>query len=58
LQYRFNDFICWEKVNRYRGFGGIRNEEDFVMTKTGARLLGKPKPKTISEVEAVRAGVL
>lgn len=55
---KFNDFICWEKVNRYRNFGGIRNEEDFVMTQTGARLLGKPKPKTISEVEAVRAGVL
>lgn len=57
-QKKFNDFICWEKVNRYRNFGGIRNEEDFVMTKTGARLLGKPKPKTISEVETIRAGVL
>jgi Xaa-Pro aminopeptidase len=42
-------------VNKYRDFGGIRNEEDFVMTENGARLLGKPKPKTIDEIEAIRA---
>ncbi len=53
-QNKFNDFINWEKVNSYRNFGGIRNEENFVMTETGARLLGKPKPKTIEEVEKLR----
>lgn len=53
-QNKFNEFINWDKVNSYRYFGGIRNEEDFVMTKNGARLLGKPKPKTIEEVEAIR----
>lgn len=53
-QNKFNDFINWDKVDSYRNFGGIRNEEDFVMTKDGAKLLGKPKPKTIDEVEALR----
>ncbi|QIA06298.1 aminopeptidase P family protein [Draconibacterium halophilum] len=53
-QGKFNDFINWEKVDGYRNFGGMRNEEDFVMTKNGAQLLGKPKPKTIDEVEALR----
>ena len=53
-QNKFNEFINWEKVNKFRNFGGIRNEEDFVMTKQGARLLGKPKPKSIEEVEALR----
>lgn len=53
-QGKFNDFINWEKVNSYRDFGGMRNEEDFVMTENGARLLGKPKPKSIEEVEALR----
>lgn len=53
-QNKFNEFINWEKVNSYRNFGGIRNEEDFVMTKNGAKLLGKPKPKTIDDVEALR----
>ncbi|MBL7113767.1 MAG: aminopeptidase P family protein [Bacteroidales bacterium] len=50
-----NDFINWDKVDSYRHFGGIRNEEDFVMTENGAQLLGKPKPKTIDEIEAIRA---
>ncbi|MCY1720679.1 Xaa-Pro aminopeptidase [Prolixibacteraceae bacterium Z1-6] len=53
-QNKFNDFIHWEKVDSYRNFGGIRNEEDFVMTLEGAKLLGKPKPKTVAEVEAMR----
>ena len=54
-QNKFNEFIHWDKVNKYRDFGGIRNEEDFVMTETGARLLGKQKPMTIDEIEAIRS---
>jgi Xaa-Pro aminopeptidase len=54
-QGKFNEFINWDTVNQYRDFGGIRNEEDFVMTENGAQLLGKPKPKTIDEIEAIRA---
>jgi Xaa-Pro aminopeptidase len=53
-QHKFNDFINWNKVDSYRNFGGIRNEEDFVMTQTGAKLLGKPKPKSIKEIESIR----
>lgn len=53
-QGKFNDFINWDKVDSYRDFGGIRNEEDFVMTENGPQLLGKPKPKTIKEVEDLR----
>lgn len=56
-QNNFDEFINWEKVGQYRFFGGIRNEEDFVMTESGARLLGKPKPKSIQEVEDLRADV-
>nr|WP_321354111.1 Xaa-Pro aminopeptidase [uncultured Draconibacterium sp.] len=53
-QGKFNDFINWEKVDSYRNLGGMRNEEDFVMTENGAQLLGKPKPKTVEDVEALR----
>ncbi|MBW6497461.1 MAG: aminopeptidase P N-terminal domain-containing protein [Bacteroidales bacterium] len=53
-QNKFNDFIIWEKVNEYRDFGGIRNEEDYLMTESGAKLLGKQKPMTIEEIEAIR----
>lgn len=45
------EFINYDKVEEYRNFGGIRNEENFLITENGYRLLGKPKPKTISEVE-------
>ncbi len=54
-QGKFNEFIDWDKVDRYRDFGGIRNEENFVMTENGAKLLGKKKPKTVAELVAVWA---
>ena len=57
-QNRFNEFINWEEVYKYRNFGGVRNEEDFVMTENGARLLGKPKPKTVEDIEAIRGEVV
>ncbi len=44
----------YEKVEEYRDFGGLRNEEDFLITDEGYRLLGKPLPKSIEEIEAVR----
>ena len=52
---RFMEFIDYDRLNDYRDFGGIRNEEDFLITETGCRLLGKPKPKSVREVEALRA---
>ena len=38
----------------HRHFGGIRNEEDYLITETGARRLGKKIPLTPDEVEAMR----
>ncbi|MDD5186436.1 MAG: Xaa-Pro aminopeptidase [Paludibacter sp.] len=50
-----NEFFNWNEIQKFRNFGGIRNEEDYMMTENGARRLGtKVKPKTIEEVEAVR----
>lgn len=51
---KFNDFINYDKVEEYKDFGGLRNEENFLITEDGCRLLGKPKPKSIADVEAVR----
>lgn len=48
------DFINFDKVDKYRDFGGIRNEEDLLITETGNRILGKPLAKTIEDVEAER----
>lgn len=49
---RFAEFINYDKVVTYSDFGGLRNEEDFLITDNGARLLGKPLPKTVEDVEA------
>ena len=49
------DFINYDAVEKYKDFGGLRNEEDFLITEDGYRLLGKAIPKTIEEVEAIRA---
>ena len=48
------DFINYNRVDEYRTFGGIRNEENFVITDTGYELLGKPKPKTVEDVEGLK----
>ncbi len=55
LEGKFKNFVNWKEVQKYRNFGGIRNEEDYMMTQNGARRLGtKVKPKTVEEVEAIR----
>ena len=48
---KFTDFINYDKVETYKDFGGIRIEDDVLVTETGNRVLGKPIPKTIEEVE-------
>lgn len=53
-QQKFTDFINYDEVEKYRNFGGIRNEEDYLITETGARRLGKKIPLTPEEVEALR----
>lgn len=51
---RFEQFICYSEVEKFRDFGGLRNEEDFLITSNGARRLGKHVPITIEDVEAMR----
>ena len=51
---QFEDFINYTELEKYKGFGGIRNEEDFLITETGYELLGKKTPLTPEEVEALR----
>ncbi|MCH8326520.1 MAG: aminopeptidase P family protein [Bacteroidetes bacterium] len=44
-------FINFNKVNKYKKFGGIRIEDDILVTKNSHKILGRPIPKTIKEVE-------
>ena len=48
---KFTEFINYNKVEEYLGFGGIRLEDDVLVTEDGHKVLGKPIPKTIEEVE-------
>lgn len=48
---KFTEYINYDKVKEYLGFGGIRLEDDVLVTKEGYKVLGKPIPKTIAEVE-------
>jgi Xaa-Pro aminopeptidase len=51
---KFADFIHYPKVARYKSFGGVRIEDDVVVTKTGNQVVGtRTIPKTVKAVEAI-----
>ena len=46
------DFLCFEEMDKFRSFGGIRIEEDILITEDGYRMLGCRRiPVTVEEVE-------
>lgn len=51
---KYLDFINYDKLEHLRSFGGIRIEEDLLITAGGSRLLGKPLAKTAAAIEALR----
>ncbi len=47
------DFICYDKLDPFRDFGGVRLEDDLLITETGNRVLGeKIIPYHPKDVEA------
>ena len=53
---KFEQFINYDRAESYLGFGGVRIEDDILITDDGYRVLGTPIPKTIEEVEATMRG--
>lgn len=47
------DFLCFDELEKYKDFGGIRIEDDILITKDGCRFIGKDRipyhPKDIEE---------
>ncbi len=51
---KFKEYINYDKAKEYIGFGGIRIEDDVLVTADGYRVLGRPIPKTVAEVEGMK----
>lgn len=49
---KFAEFINYSKVETYKDFGGIRVEDDLLVTENGGRILGKGIPKSVDEIES------
>jgi len=47
------DFINYDKLKSFRDAGGVRAEDDVLITADGNMVMGKPISKTIDEIEAV-----
>ncbi|MBS3806026.1 MAG: aminopeptidase P family protein [Bacteroidales bacterium] len=48
---KFSEHIDYKKVREFQGFGGVRLEDDILVTNDGCRILGKRIPITVEEVE-------
>lgn len=46
------DFLCFDTIEQYKDFGGIRIENDLLITAEGARYLGPMTPYRPDEVES------
>jgi len=54
----FNDlnkskFLNIEKIRNFIGFGGVRIEDDVLITATGIENLSSGVPRTITEIESL-----
>ena len=52
---KYKGIVDYEALDAYRDFGGIRIEDDVIVTETGSRMIGGDKriPITVDELEAV-----
>lgn len=51
---KFSDFINYDKVEEFKYFGGIRVEDDYVITENSYRKLGKDLAISIKDIEEIR----
>ncbi len=50
----FADAVRWDRVDTMLDLGGIRIEDDVLVTESGADVLTAAIPKTIADIEAIR----
>jgi len=54
-EHKHLSYINYDMVEKYRDFGGIRIEDDVLVTRDGYRILSTNVPKTIEELEDICA---
>lgn len=50
---KWTSFVNYEALEDYYAFGGVRIEDDVQVVAGGSKVLGKPIPKTIVEIETL-----
>ena len=50
---KFAEFINYDKLDAFMDFGGIRIEDDVLVKKDDAEVLGRRIPKTVEEIETI-----
>lgn len=53
---KFSEYINYEKVAEYLDFGGVRLEDDILVTEKGYKLIGKRIPISVEEIEETMKG--
>lgn len=50
---KYQEFIRYDRLNSWMNFGGVRIEDNVVITDKASKILGPPIPRSIEEIESV-----
>ncbi len=51
MENKFSDYINYDALSQFRSFGGVRIEDNILITPAGSEVIGRPIPKAIDDIE-------